>query len=80
MKIEYQPKGQQVYEVEEKFTATEEAAKLQFVVFMGRVHLRGWDSACAHYSDLGFLYDSKGLTVDLLRKFLKAYDDARAGK
>lgn len=78
MKIEYQPKGQRVYEVEEKFTATDEAAKLQFVVFMGRVYLRGWESGCEYFSELGFYYKRGDLTIDLLRRFLKAYDDARS--
>jgi hypothetical protein len=80
MKIEYQPKGQRVYEVEEKFTATDKDSGLEFVIFKGKVYLRGWDGAGMHYTELGFYFKKDNLTLDLLRKFIKAYDDAKAGK
>ena len=81
MKIEYQPKGQRVYEVVEKFIATDKESGLEFLIYKDKVYLRGWVGAfLPHYDELGFCHKKNNLTVDLLRKFIKAYDDARDGK
>jgi hypothetical protein len=80
MKIEYQPKGQKVCEVDEQFIATDKESGLEFFIYRDKVRLRGWDGVGAHYTEFGFYSKRDSLTLDLLRKFIKAYDDTKEGK